>query len=320
MKKLTCAEAKQVDLVNYLAFLGFHPSKVIRDDHWYHSPLRSERTPSFKVNRRLGVWYDHGLGKGGDLIDLGTLFYKCSIAEFLDKLSQQQKTFSFQQQPSFTTMHSPPSPAGEREKTADNKIIVTATRSLVNRSLINYLLERKISVETGQQYCCEVDFLLYGKQRTAIGFKNDTGGYELRSKNFKGSSSPKSITVIAPQSKELTVFEGFTDLLSFHELNRSQPSSSIGYLILNSLAFISRARVIMERYEKVNLMLDRDKAGKKATAKILGWDKDRYHDQSGYYRQHKDLNDYLCSLPPPHRKAQQLTTDQTLERRKGFKL
>ena len=51
MEKMMCADAKQLDLVDYLASLGHQPAKVRNQDYWYLSPLREEKTPSFKVNR-----------------------------------------------------------------------------------------------------------------------------------------------------------------------------------------------------------------------------------------------------------------------------
>ena len=44
------------------------------------------------------------------------------------------------------------------------------------------------------------------KKHTAIGFKNNTGGYELRSENFKGSSSPKDVTLIERMTQKSTAF------------------------------------------------------------------------------------------------------------------
>ena len=64
MKKLTSAEAKQINMLDYLTALGHHPEKIRNKDYWYLSPLREEKTPSFKVNRSLNAWYDHGIGKG----------------------------------------------------------------------------------------------------------------------------------------------------------------------------------------------------------------------------------------------------------------
>jgi hypothetical protein len=90
MEKLNCEQAKRLDLVEYLAFLGHQPQKVTNGDYWYLSPLRDERTASFKVNRNRGIRFDHGIGKGGDLIDFGTLYHNCSVSELLERLSGYQ--------------------------------------------------------------------------------------------------------------------------------------------------------------------------------------------------------------------------------------
>ena len=85
-------EMKQLDIVEYLQKLRIHPQKITNNDYWYLSPLREEKEASFKVNRKLNLWYDHGLGKGGSIIDFGILYHNCSIPEFIQKLSQ---SFSF---------------------------------------------------------------------------------------------------------------------------------------------------------------------------------------------------------------------------------
>jgi hypothetical protein len=51
-----------------------------------------------------------------------------------------------------------------------------------------------------------------------LGFKNDSGGYELRSEFFKGSNSPKDITAFKNRGKKVAAFEGFFDFLSFISL------------------------------------------------------------------------------------------------------
>ncbi|KHD90122.1 hypothetical protein AH06_01830, partial [candidate division TM6 bacterium Zodletone_IIa] len=87
MKRLSFAEARKIDLVQYLSDLGFEPAKIRSNDYWYLSPLRQEKTPSFKVNRKLNVWFDHGIQKGGNLVNFGMFFHTCSATEFLQKLS-----------------------------------------------------------------------------------------------------------------------------------------------------------------------------------------------------------------------------------------
>ena len=36
-------------MIDYLSKLGYQPAKIKNNDYWYLSPLREERTPSFKV-------------------------------------------------------------------------------------------------------------------------------------------------------------------------------------------------------------------------------------------------------------------------------
>ena len=72
---MNCEQANQMNLVDYLYTLGFNPSKIRNDDHWYLSPFRNEKDASFKVNKTKNVWYDHGIGKGGNLVDFATEYY-----------------------------------------------------------------------------------------------------------------------------------------------------------------------------------------------------------------------------------------------------
>lgn len=71
---LTIEELRQRDLIEYLSKLGFEPVKIRGFNYWYLSPLRNEKTPSFKVNTKLNRWYDLGLAKGGNIIYFGVLF------------------------------------------------------------------------------------------------------------------------------------------------------------------------------------------------------------------------------------------------------
>lgn len=302
MKKLQCAEARQIDLVDYLASLGHQPKKTRNNDYWYLSPLREEKTPSFKVNRRFNVWYDHGTGKGGDLIDFGTLYFNCSTSDLLNKLSQQPPILAFSFHPPSTSSNPhtmPASFAGEKKDTTEGKIAIVASRPLQEKSLLDYLQKRNIPLDIAQRNCKEVDFLLYGKTHTAIGFQNNAGGYELRSQNFKGSSAPKAITFIDNGQKQVSVFEGIFSYLSFQAMSPRQGHQEENYLILNSLSFFEKSRPTMEKHSHINLFLDRDTAGINATRQALQWDNDRYIDRSQFYHNCKDLNDLLIQSKIP---------------------
>jgi DNA primase len=290
MEKMMCADAKQLDLVDYLASLGHQPAKVRNQDYWYLSPLREEKTPSFKVNRTLNVWYDHGTGKGGDLVDFGTLYYRCSIPELLDRLSQYRpgNSLSFQQPTPSRSFF-----AGEKKESPDSKIVIVDTRPLADRALVKYLEKRGIPLDIAQRSCQEVDFLLYGKQQTVIGFPNRSGGYELRGAHFKGSSAPKDISFIDNRTKEVIVFEGFFNYLSFQVVNKNHEAPLTNCLVLNSLSFLENSRPLMEKHSQIFLALDRDAAGMNHTRQALQWDRDKYIDRSDFYKGRKDLNEWL---------------------------
>ena len=87
--------------------------------------------------------------------------------------------------------------------------------------------------EFAKKYCREIVFLLHDKSYSAIGFKNNEGGFELSNQWFKGSSSPKAITSFENGSKELSVFEGFFNFLSHQTIQQNQVLPIPNFLVLN---------------------------------------------------------------------------------------
>lgn len=271
-----------MDMVSYLLALGHEPAKIRNNDYWYLSPLREEKTPSFKVNRKLNRWYDHGLGRGGNLIDFGIEYHHCTLVELLDKLSGN---LSFQR-PAFQTLKSVNEP--------EPKIKILSNFPLTSYALIRYLEQRHIPTEIAQKYCCEIRYELNGKTYYSIGFKNDSGGWEIRNPYFKASSSPKDITTFKNGSEEAVVFEGFTDFLSFQVLHKNLPEKSQDFVVLNSVSFFERARPFMEQHQSIRLYLDRDDAGQKYCRSALSMS-NKYTDESKLYKNHKDLNDWMVN-------------------------
>lgn len=297
MQKLTLAQAKQIDLVDYLALLGHQPKKISGQNYLYLSPLpgRNEKTASFTVDCKRNIWYDHGVGKGGSIIDFGMEYYGCTIPELLEKL---QISFSFHRAQTLASRQvpgelnafpriTPGHFSGERKK-----MRIVSSGSIASPALIRYLGQRKIPVDVAQVYCREVQYELDGKLYYAIGFANDGGGYELRNPYFKGSSSPKGITFFDNGAEQVAVFEGFFSFLSFMTLHQNQDLRSINLLVLNSLSFFEKCRSVMEKHEIINLYLDRDTAGIKCTEKALR-SNSHYKDNSSLYQGQKDLNQWL---------------------------
>jgi hypothetical protein len=293
-------DLKQIDIVDYLEKLGHQPQKI-RNDYWYLSPLRDETHPSFKVNRKLNAWYDHGIGKGGNIIDFGILYHHCSVTEVIKKLkdylSFHQPTLMVQQ-PLATTQ--------KLSEALEPTIKVIAAKPLTHPSLCRYLDDRKIPLDVAEKHCREVEFELNGKRYFAIGFENKSGGFELRNEHFKGSSSPKDVTLIEENNSiNISVFEGFFSFLSYQMLHQNDPAELTNFLVLNSLSFFEKSRQIMEQHQQIYLYLDRDNAGLKHTHEALKWNA-KYIDQSHSYQHCKDLNEYLVHQHQHLRQSQRL--------------
>lgn len=69
-------EAKNIRLVDFLAGFGHEPVIQRGNSVWYKSPFRTEKEASFKVDLHKELWYDFGLGKGGDIITLAKEIYQ----------------------------------------------------------------------------------------------------------------------------------------------------------------------------------------------------------------------------------------------------
>jgi DNA primase len=280
---ISLTQIRQIDLVNYLSRIGHEPVRVRNGDYWYLSPLRNEKIASFKVNRRINRWYDHGMGKGGNLIDFGTLYYQCTVGEFVRQMPE-----------GMTAPRKRPS-AKIIEEDKESRILITGEYDLTSGALLQYLRERRIPVPVARTFCTEVSFTLHHKKYYGIGFKNDSGGYEIRNRHFKAGNSPKDMTTIRHHATEAVVFEGFMDFLSFQASQGGQRRKKYDFVILNSLAFFERARPFMESHEKIHLFLDNDAAGERCRMQALLLSA-RYQDQSRLYAGYKDFNDWLINF------------------------
>lgn len=99
-------EAKQIKIADYLQSLGYSPVKQQGNCLWYKSPFRQETEASFKVNTDRNLWFDYGLGRGGNIIALAGVLYASDHVPYLfGKIAEQAPhirpiSFSFRQQAS----------------------------------------------------------------------------------------------------------------------------------------------------------------------------------------------------------------------------
>ena len=277
---MNCEKANEMDLVNYLKQLGYEPKKVRGKDHWYLSPLRNESTASFKVNQKLNTWYDHGIGEGCTLVDFGIKYFECSVTDFLDKLNKSD----------FSVPKHLYNPKNEEEE-PENKLQIISVNPLTSKSLIRYLELRGIDVTISKKFCKEVEYSFGEKSYHAIGFKNDEGGYEIRDPFYKYSSAPKAVSTFDNGYKDIAVFEGFMDYLSYLSIPKLNIENT-DFLVLNGASLFQSARAFLETHDKINLFLDRDETGKTLTAHALKLSK-KFEDKSSLFEPYKDLNEWL---------------------------
>ena len=277
---------------DYLAAQGIRPAKDNPRYGFYLSPLREERTPSFKVDYGQNLWYDFGLGEGGTLIDLVMRMERCDAGEAMRRLERrigESPVSSF-----YGT--NPPLPKRE------TSMIVDAVRTLENPALLSYLTQRSIDLGMARAHCSEVHYRVSGKSYFAVGFRNDTGGWELRNRYFKGCTS-KAPTTRRGDYPTCLVFEGFMDYLSFLTFKRN-PTPPHNIVVLNSVTNLAKALPFIASHEHVDAYLDNDDAGRKATDELKKACRN-LSDQSIHYRPYNDLNDYLRSRLPvkEHRRS-----------------
>ena len=276
----------------------------------YLSPLRKERTASFSVSYDKNLWHDFGTGEGGSIIDLVARMEGCSEVEAARRLAAGEHG-------TLVPIHAEPPRASEP---TPSRLIILSDRELTHPALLGYLTGRGIDPAIARTYCREVRYTIGGKEYFAIGFRNDAGGWELRNPLFKGSSTPKNITTLDNGSDTAMVFEGFIDFLSYLSM-KANPTPSIDTVVFNSVTNLQKAVPFLVRHRVVHAFLDNDEAGQKAVDRLgENLPSSEVIDQSVFYRDYKDLNDYWqekrrlaseeknsLAIPqvPPHERQQQ---------------
>ena len=295
---------RHISIRAYLAARGILPQWERGNRGMYLSPLRKERTASFSVSYDKNLCHDFGTGEGGSIIDLVARMEGCSEVEAARRLNERNTG-------TFVPLSNEPTPS---------RLAILSDRELTHPALLGYLTGRGIDPAIARTYCREVRYTIGGKEYFAIGFRNDAGGWELRNPLFKGSSTPKNITTLDNSSDTAMVFEGFIDFLSYLSL-KGNLSPSIDTAVLNSVTNLQKAVPFLARHSVIHAFLDNDDAGRKALARLEeSVPSSEVIDQSVFYRDYKDLNDYWqekrrlaseeknsLAIPqvPPHERQQQ---------------
>jgi hypothetical protein len=352
-------EANRISIKAYLQTLNIHPAKEKNYYGMYHSPFREDHNASMKVDYNKNLWIDYGTGEGGTAIDLvmkiencsfqtaistlgcmnnqtNVLQYGCRTAGTYDRMaastqrSSDVKTYVHQYDNTTDAF------SFHREKPLATAVIqgkpaitIQKVTGITHPGLLDYLKERRIAQAIAKANCVEVHYTVNNKPYYAIGFENDSQGYELRNRYFKGCTSKDISSKISRrseyenenfnsdsnlQSETCCLFEGFMDYLSFLTIQEKESQRHIAtpspiqtsahshndVIVLNSLANLSKAIDVLSGYKRVSVFLDNDDAGQKAVQELQSICRN-VDDRSFVYRGFKDLNEYLCGQGIDHK-------------------
>lgn len=319
---MNAKQAKSIPLVDIMDKLGFKALKIERNrtEYKYLSPFRTEAVPSFNVNLVKNSWYDFGEAVGGNTLDFVVRYLQskgqnCQVADALEWLNRTIWHSSFGKVREDCLPISANNPIETKQEVTpttelERDLEFIKATPLQSRSICNYLLSRKISLTLASKYLVEVFYRNKKKasQKAFYGFamKNVSGGYELRSASdnpeliFKSALIVRDITVVKGQEegrRAVSIFEGQLDFLSLLvmwgvDILRGDA------IILNALSSYDKAKIYIgqEGYERIDLFLDNDVSGKKATQKFMAdFAEIEVQDHSLKYAPHKDLNDALVA-------------------------
>ena len=290
-------DLKNISIRQFLARRGILPKYERNGYGMYLSPLREERTPSFKVDYVRNLWYDFGLGEGGTLLTLVMRLERCDSREAVRRLQNGEKrdAGSASLSPSVGERPAVGGPSPVVRLAAVPALRILSDDPLRHPALIGYLVSRGIVPSVAAAFCREVRYEVNGRAFFAVGFRNDAGGWELRSERFKGGSSPKHITTIDNRSDTVIAFEGFMDFLAYLSLKHPE-RLRIDAAVLNSVVNLPKAIPFLSRHPVIHAFFDNDEAGRKTTSDLIRLcPRSEVIDQSSFYSGHKDVNDYLIA-------------------------
>jgi len=284
-------QAKSISLVDLLASLGHHPkySKKNGNDLWYLSPLREEKTPSFKLKKSDNIWFDHGGGKGGNILDFVMALKNVNISGALAFLDNRDLSKTLCNQDHKKTIHTLKKVI---EKGPDARKIIEI-KPIYSYALKNYIAERAINYDLACKYLQELKYSYENKEYFALAFKNRLGGWELRSSTYKGVIGVKDITVFENNNDRVSIFEGFMDFLSYVTLKGNDTLNS-DIIVLNSANMATYGIDFIKRknYLEIYTFFNNDNAGNKAFESFKA-DIPRSTPFNYLYAGYNDLNEFL---------------------------
>ena len=171
-------DLKNISIRQFLARRGIQPKYERNGYGMYLSPLREERTPSFKVDYVRNLWYDFGLGEGGTLLTLVMRLERCDSREAIRRLQNGEKrdAGSASLSPGIYKRPAVGGPSPVMRPATVPALRVLSDAPLRHPALVGYLASRGIVPSVAAAFCREVRYEVNGRAFFAVGFRNDAGG------------------------------------------------------------------------------------------------------------------------------------------------
>lgn len=302
---------EQGSMVALLAGLGYQPARQSGREKMYCSMLRdNDKVPSFAVNDELGVWFDHGTRKGGNMIDFGLAYWPhLNFPQVVEKLMEVTSGGPRESRP-----------MRPRKQTRLPNYVIYETKDIgTHPAITEYLKSRGIFYEAKAQlsevYYYVEDQKGERKDYYAAGWKNENGAWEVRNKYFKGCLGHKGISLLPGHAKSLAVFEGFLNYLSWKKEN---PAADHSVMVLNSLSLLRPGIERAKAFSSIDIYFDRDAAGFSAAREFIR-ELPYTCDRSVAYAGYNDYNDKIRSSGLPAPPAVNRTFELAGEMRLPFK-
>lgn len=134
----------------------------------------------------------------------------------------------------------------------NSKLVLKSQKELQNLGLISFLNRYSIPLKTARFYLKELKVFKKDvkKDFTVLGFRNDEGGFEIRSPFIKGCVGQKSVSFIRGTKvspKSIHLFKSFWDFLSLlSHLNAT--ALSVDCIIINAFSCIEQTYPYIQNY------------------------------------------------------------------------
>ena len=276
---MNCEQIKEkVSILTVLESFNLFPAKQNSKTAFYFAIDREEKTPSLCVDFVKNKAFDFGTGKSYDVVSIVQQLNQCSVSDALKYLEKFDTSFQSLKLNNIDT---------------DKNYQIQEIKEIEHLALTEYLKSRKVFEQ--RHLVKEIHYQMKGNYYFGIGFYNNSRGVEIRNKYSKICLGIKDVTFIKDLDnlkKEICVFEGYFDFLTYLRLPNVQNSSS-DFLILNSTSMFFKVKLELKAYHKIVLFLDNDLGGRSLAEKILGKYRN-VEDCSMLYWDFKDLNEWYC--------------------------